>query len=70
MGHPFPKRLWIVVALLLPVLAVAHGVALYRIASHLAWTVAVGFFLLVLLTHSGVLGSIYAMCARRSKNKS
>lgn len=36
MAHRFLKeRFWIVVALLLSVLAVAHGIALYRIASHL-----------------------------------
>ena len=70
MRHMFPKRFWIVVALLLPVLAAAHAVALYRIASRLTWTVLVGLVLLVLLTHSGILGSIYAMLVRRSKHKS
>jgi len=69
MRHGFPKRFWIVVVLL-PVLAAVHGVALYRIASRLTWTVLGGLAVLVVLTHSGILGSLYAILARRSGQKS
>jgi cytochrome bd-type quinol oxidase subunit 2 len=65
MKHRFPKQIWMVVALLLPVLAGAHVLALYRIASRLTWTLLVGFVLLVLLAHSGILSSLYPILVRR-----
>ena len=69
MRHGFPKRFWIVPLLLLAALVAAHGVALYRLASRLSWTIVLGLVLLALLTHSGILGSVYAMLLRRSRHK-
>lgn len=69
MRHGFPQRFWIAPLLLLALVA-AHGIALYRVASGLTWAVLSGVVVLLLLTHSGVLGSIYAILLRRSKRKS
>ncbi|HKR83057.1 MAG TPA: hypothetical protein VJS37_02715 [Terriglobales bacterium] len=70
MRHGFPKRFWIVPFLVVAALVAAHGVALYQVASRLTWTILLAVVVLVLLTHSGLLGSIYAMFLRRSKRKS
>ncbi len=47
------------VAALIGVLVVVHGYVLYRIASHMTFTVVVGFAILVILKHLGLFGSIY-----------
>jgi hypothetical protein len=56
-------------ALLLAALLVAgHAIVLYRVSSHLAWTVGLGLILLVLFKHLGVLGPIYGFFKRRSRD--
>lgn len=69
MRHGFTKRFWVVSVLLLVALAAAHGVALYRFASRFTWTILVGLVVLVLLTHSGILCSFYAVFVRRFSHK-
>lgn len=69
MRHRFPKQLWILSLLVLVVLLAAHGFVFYRMASRLPWVVLVGVLLVALLTHSGILGSLYAVLMRRSRHK-
>jgi hypothetical protein len=64
----FIKRIWLIPVLILA-LAVTHGFALYRISSHVVWTVALGLAVLVLLAHLGVLTSTYAIFRRRPRHK-
>lgn len=68
MRHYCQKRIW-VLFLLLAALVAAHEAFLYRLASHFTWTIALALVLLVLLSHSGILGSIYAAMSRRSRDK-
>jgi hypothetical protein len=56
---------WVLV--LVGALAGGHGLVLYRLSSHAAWTVILGLILLVLLKHVGLLGPIYAFFKRRSR---
>jgi hypothetical protein len=56
-------------ALLLAGLLVAgHAIVLYRVSSHVAWTVGLGLILLVLFKHLGLLGSIYGFFKRRFRH--
>jgi hypothetical protein len=42
-----------------------HAIALYRVSSHVAWTVGLGLILPVLFKHLGLLGTIYDFFKRR-----
>jgi hypothetical protein len=53
--------------LLAALLAAGHAIVLYRVSSHLAWTVGLGLILLVLFKHLGLLGPIYGFFKRRSR---
>jgi uncharacterized protein (DUF983 family) len=59
------KSSWVLV--LVGVLFVGHGMVLYRLSSHLAWTAVLVVIPLVLLKHVGLLGSVYAFFKRRSR---
>lgn len=62
MNREFLKRIWIL-PVLVAILAAAHGVALYRFASRLTGGAVLGLVMLVLLTHSGILGSVlFRLC--------
>ena len=58
------KRAWML-PVLVAILIAVHGIALYRLFSHMAWTVVLGLVLLVLLKHIGVFGPVYAFLRRR-----
>ena len=53
--------------LLVAILIATHMLVLYRVFSHMAWTVVLGLVLLVLLMHLGVFAPIYAFLRRRSR---
>ena len=50
-------------------LLVVHGYVLYRIASHMTFTVVVGIAILLLLKHLGLFGSIYPALRRRFRRE-
>ena len=50
------------------ILIAGHGIVLYRISSHITWTIAVALILLVLLKHVGFLGPVFALFKRRFRN--
>jgi hypothetical protein len=54
--------------LLAGVLVAGHAIVLYRVSSHVAWTVGLGVILMVLLKHLGLLGPIYGFFKRRFRN--
>jgi hypothetical protein len=56
------------VLLLAGLLVAGHVIVLYRVSSHVAWTVGLGLILLVLLKHLGLLGPIYGFFKRRSRD--
>jgi hypothetical protein len=60
------KNGWVL--LLAGLLLAAHAIVLYRVSSHVAWTVGLGLILLVLLKHLGILGPIYGFFKRRSRD--
>lgn len=62
------KRTWLL-AVLVAVLIVGHGVILYWVSSHKALTVMLGLVVLLLLKHVGVFGTIYAILRRRSRHE-
>ena len=62
------KRAWMLPVFVVILIAV-HGIALYRLFSHMAWTVVLGLVLLLLLKHVGVFGSVYAFLRRRSRHQ-
>lgn len=61
------KRAWPL--LVLPILVAAHGFIFYRIASRLTLIVAVGLIIVVLVKHLGLLGGLYALWRRRSRQQ-
>lgn len=68
MKHRFTTNLsWMLPVLLL--LVAAHGFIFYRIASHLTLILAVGLVVVLLVKHLGLLGGIYAMWRRRSRQQ-
>jgi hypothetical protein len=60
------KNGWVL--LLAGLLLAGHAIVLYRVSSHVAWTVGLGLILLVLLKHLGILGPIYGFFKRRSRD--
>jgi len=48
------KTAW--VSILVGILIATHGLVLYRVSSHMAWTAVSGLTLIVLLKHDGLLG--------------
>lgn len=54
--------------LIVVILIVGHGIVLYRISSHITWTIVVALVLLVLLKHVGFLGPVFALFKRRFRN--
>jgi hypothetical protein len=56
------------VLLLAGLLVAGHAIALYRVSSHVGWTVGLGLILLVLFKHLGLLGPIYSFFKRRSRD--
>lgn len=64
----FLKRIWLV-PLLIAALAAAHAFVFYRIWSHVIWITASALVVLALLTHLGVVGSIYAIFTRQRRRK-
>jgi hypothetical protein len=56
------------VLLLAGLLVAGHVIVLYRVSSHVAWTVGLGLILLVLFKHLGLLGPIYGFFKRRSRD--
>ena len=64
----FLKPIWLLFIAVAALIA-AHAFALYRVFSHVAWALALGLLLLLLLTHIGALGSLYAMFRRWFRHK-
>jgi hypothetical protein len=60
------KNGWVL--LLAGLLVAGHAIVLYRVSSHVAWTVGLGLILLVLLKHLGLLGPIYGFLKRRFRD--
>jgi hypothetical protein len=60
------KNGWVL--LLAGVLVAGHAIVLYRVSSHMAWTVGLGLIVLVLFKHLGLLGPIYGFLKRRSRD--
>lgn len=65
----FLKGIWTLPVVIAALIA-AHGLTLYRVFSRMAWTVALGLLVVLLLMHVGALGSIYAMLRRWLGHKS
>ncbi len=65
----FLKRIWLL-PIMVAALVAAHVVVLYRLFSHMAWTVAVGLLVLLALKHIGAIGSVYVMFRRRWRHRS
>jgi hypothetical protein len=66
--HGFLKRIWLA-PLFIAALAAAHAFVFYRVWSHVVWITASALVVLVLLTHLGVVGSIYAIFTRPPRRK-
>lgn len=54
------------IALLAVVLVAGHGIALYRLSTHMTRAIVLGLVLVVLLKHIGLFGSIHTFLKRRS----
>lgn len=50
------------------ILIAVHGIVLYRISSHITWTILAALVLLVLLKHVGFFGPVFALFKRRFRN--
>ena len=57
----------ILVVPLAAVVVIGHLFVLYRLSSHLAWTLPIALLLFVVLTHTGVFAAIYAYFKRRAR---
>lgn len=55
------------ISLFVVVLVAGHVIGLRHLFSHLAWPIAVGMIVLVLLKHIGIFGPIYGSFKRRSR---
>lgn len=65
----FLKGIWVLPVLIVALIA-AHGLALYRVFSRVAWTAALALLVVLLLMHLGALGSIYTVLRRWLGHKS